>query len=165
MMKENSCKTADPYFKQLRPAAGGTAKGKEAATHTVHLRLLSASALITNRIIAYRSLRPDVNFQLYQIPGQEDDFDVCVTARRADTAPKENDDATVMLEEDLYLAVPSHSPYGSRESIRLTDTKMPIISALAVPSPSARSQTAILWKLDLLPILSLKATLRSLCET
>lgn len=43
-------------------------KGKEAATHTVHLRLLSASALITNRIIAYRSLRPDVNFQLYQIP-------------------------------------------------------------------------------------------------
>ena len=38
-----------------------------------------------------------------QIPGQEDDFDVCVTARRADTAPKENDDATVMLEEDLYL--------------------------------------------------------------
>lgn len=98
-------------------------KGKEAATHTVHLRLLSASALITNRIIAYRSLRPDVNFQLYQIPGQEDDFDVCVTARRADTAPKENDDATVMLEEDLYLAVPSHSPYGSRESIRLTDTK------------------------------------------
>ena len=117
-------------------------KGKEAATHTVHLRLLSASALITNRIIAYRSLRPDVNFQLYQAENHsdydlcvsavrsdlkntdyEDDFDVCVTARRADTAPKENDDATVMLEEDLYLAVPSHSPYGSRESIRLTDTK------------------------------------------
>ena len=46
-----------------------------------------------------------------------------VTARRADTAPKENDPATIMLEEDLYLAVPVHSPYGSRESIRLTDTK------------------------------------------
>ena len=55
---------------------------------------------------------------------QEDDFDVCVTARRADTAQKENDDATVMLEEDLYLAVPSHSPYGSRESIRLTDSEV-----------------------------------------
>ena len=98
-------------------------KGKEASTHTVHLRLLSASALITNKIIAYRNLRPDVNFQLYQTPGQEDDYDVCVTARRADTAPKENDPATIMLEEDLYLAVPVHSPYGSRESIRLTDTK------------------------------------------
>ena len=80
-------------------------KGKEASTHTVHLRLLSASALITNKIIAYRNLRPDVNFQLYQTPGQEDD------------------PATIMLEEDLYLAVPVHSPYGSRESIRLTDTK------------------------------------------
>lgn len=98
-------------------------KGKEASTHTVHLRLLSASALITNKIIAYRNLRPDVNFQLYQTPGQEDYYDVCVTARRADTAPKENDPATVMLEEDLYLAVPVHSPYGSRDSIRLTDTK------------------------------------------
>ena len=96
---------------------------KEASTHTVHLRLLSASALITNKIIAYRNLRPDVNFQLYQTPGQEGDYDVCVTARRADTAPKENDPATIMLEEDLYLAVPVHSPYGSRESIRLTDTK------------------------------------------
>ena len=72
-------------------------KGKEASTHTVHLRLLSASALITNKIIAYRNLRPDVNFQLYQTPGQEDDYDVCVTARRADTAPKENDPATIML--------------------------------------------------------------------
>ena len=50
-------------------------KGKEASTHTVHLRLLSASALITNKIIAYRNLRPDVNFQLYQTPGQEDDYD------------------------------------------------------------------------------------------
>ena len=30
---------------------------------------------------------------------------------------------------------------------------MPIISALAVPSPSARSQTAILWKLALLHII------------
>lgn len=88
-------------------------KGKEASTHTVHLRLLSASALITNKIIAYRNLRPDVNFQLYQTPGQEDDYDVCVTARRADTAPKENDPATIMLD----------SPYGSRDSIRLTDTK------------------------------------------
>ena len=29
----------------------------------------------------------------------------------------------VMLEEDLYLAVPTHSPYGGRSSIRLTDTR------------------------------------------
>ena len=96
-------------------------KGKEAATHTVHLRLLSASALITNRIIAYRSLRPDVNFQLYQIPGQEDDFDVCVTARRADTAPKENDDATVMLEEAIpfSLWIQGVHPFNRHKRCRL----------------------------------------------
>ncbi len=50
--------------------------GREQAIHTIRLRLLSASALITNRIIAFRSLRPDVNFQLYQTSDQSDDYDL-----------------------------------------------------------------------------------------
>ena len=68
------------YRKRLIPLLSSldrlrkSCEGKEASTHTVHLRLLSASALITNKIIAYRNLRPDVNFQLYQTPGQEDDL-------------------------------------------------------------------------------------------
>lgn len=104
--------------------------GKEQATHTIRLRLLSASSLITNRIIAFRALRPDVNFQLYQTyqtdPHADSDYDLCVTARRADSSPADrttSSNATVMLEEDLYLAVPSASPYGKQQSIRLADTR------------------------------------------
>lgn len=37
-------------------------KGKEAATHTVHLRLLSASALITNRIHCLQKSPPGCKF-------------------------------------------------------------------------------------------------------
>lgn len=101
--------------------------GKEQATHTIRLRLLSASALITNRIIAFRALRPDVNFQLYQSYPSDShadaDYDLCVTAKRADVSCKKDSNETVMLEEDLYLAVPSASPYGKQQSIRLADTR------------------------------------------
>lgn len=113
--------------------------GKEQATHTIRLRLLSASALITNRIIAFRALRPDVNFQLYQTsqtdPHADSDYDLCVTARRSDFASVDRNHATVMLEEDLYLAVPSASPYGNQQSIRLADTQQAGYICLAGSRP------------------------------
>ena len=77
-------------------------KGKYQMNHTIHLRLLSASSLITSRIIAYRSLHPEVSFQLYQNPDQDDNFDLCVSARRADTVSEHSahndfaDDVMVM---------------------------------------------------------------------
>ena len=55
-----------PIISSLDQLAAELQMGREQAIHTIRLRLLSASALITNRIIAFRSLRPDVNFQLYQ---------------------------------------------------------------------------------------------------
>ena len=97
-------------------------EGQYQTTHTIHLKLLAASSLITNRIIAYRALRPDVNFQLYQSDSHAD-YDLCVSAKRTDWAAEEFSDYMVMLEEDLYLAVPSHSPYGDKDSIRLADTR------------------------------------------
>lgn len=90
-------------------------------THTIHLRILAASALITNRIIAYRSLHPDVNFQLYQADTHAS-FDLCVSAVRADRKDDDEPDDLVMLEEDLYLAVPADSPFGRKDSIRLSET-------------------------------------------
>ena len=104
-------------------------KGKYQMNHTIHLRLLSASSLITSRIIAYRSLHPEVSFQLYQNPDQDDNFDLCVSARRADTVSEHSahndfaDDVMVMLEEELYLAVPTHSDFGQKTTIRLSETR------------------------------------------
>ena len=73
-----------PIISSLDQLAAELQMGREQAIHTIRLRLLSASALITNRIIAFRSLRPDVNFQLYQTSDQSDDYDLCVSARRAE---------------------------------------------------------------------------------
>ena len=91
--------------------------------HTIHLKLLAASSLITNRIIAYRSLRPDVNFQLYQSDTHDGQFDLCVSAIRSDVEHEEYPGCIIMLEEDLYLAVPTRSPYGDKKSIKLSDTR------------------------------------------
>ena len=93
------------------------------AAHTIHLRILAASALITNRIIAYRALHPDVTFQLYQADTHSA-FDLCVSAVRADRPDLDSgEDNMIMLEEDLYLAVPANSSYGRKNSIRLSETK------------------------------------------
>ena len=69
------------------------------SSHTIHLKLLAASTLITNRIIAYRALRPDVNFQLYQAENHAD-YDLCVSAVRSDLKNTDYEDYMVMLEED-----------------------------------------------------------------
>ena len=97
--------------------------GREQAIHTIRLRLLSASALITNRIIAFRSLRPDVNFQLYQTSDQSDDYDLCVSARRADIPFAHRRTAHCNAGRRPLPCSSTHSPYGHRTSIRLTDTK------------------------------------------
>lgn len=94
-------------------------EGASAATHTIHLQLFAASTLITNCIIPYRAQHPDTSFQLYQ-SGMHSDYDLCISAIRSDGDIPEN--ASVMLEEDLYLAVPASSRYGNRNAISLAET-------------------------------------------
>lgn len=112
-----------PLLSALERIPAELKEGQYQARHTIHLKILAASALITNRIIAYRALRPDVNFQLYQSADTNADFDLCVSAIRADLPNEEYPNAMVMLEEDLYLAVPTHSPYGDKDSICLSETR------------------------------------------
>lgn len=111
-----------PILGALDRIPGELRAGQYLSSHTIHLKLLAASTLITNRIIAYRALRPDVNFQLYQ-SDTNSDYDLCVSAIRSDMKSDEYSDYMVMLEEDLYLAVPAQSPYGGKDSICLSDTE------------------------------------------
>lgn len=120
------------------------------SSHTIHLKLLAASTLITNRIIAYRALRPDVNFQLYQSDAHED-YDLCVSAVRADKKNEEYADSMVMLEEDLYLAVPTHSPYGDKDSICLSDTKNAGYICLAGSRPIRKICNSYFSEADFVP--------------
>lgn len=113
-------KRLTPIMRALDRIPGELRAGQDLANHTIHLKILAASTLVTNCIIAYRALHPDVNFQLYQSDTNED-FDLCVTAIRSDV-PCELEDYSVMLEEELYLAVPAKSRYGGRDSINLSET-------------------------------------------
>lgn len=95
-------------------------EGASQASHTIHLHLYAASTLITNCIIPYRAQHPDVNFQLY-LSDMHSDYDLCVTAIRSDTN-EIPENSRIMMEEELYLAVPANSRYGNRNSIRLAET-------------------------------------------
>lgn len=114
-------KRLTPILRALDRIPGELRAGQNIANHTIHLKILAASTLVTNCIIAYRALHPDINFQLYQSDTHED-FDLCVTAIRSDV-PCELEDYSVILEEDLYLAVPAKSQYGDRTSIKLLETE------------------------------------------
>ncbi len=124
--------------------------GQYQSAHTIHLKILAASTLITNRIIAYRALRPDVSFQLYQSETQTD-YDLCVSAVRADRKEANNPEHMVMLEEDLYLAVPTLSPYGKQSSVRLADTRNDGYICLAGNRPIRRICNSYFSEADFTP--------------
>jgi len=88
--------------------------------HTIHLNLLAASRLVTDCIIEYKTLHPEVNFRLRQNPDVEKE-DLCVSTAFPGEPLKE--DSQLILKESFFLAVPSASRYGSLSSIRLEEIR------------------------------------------
>ena len=83
---------------------------------TVRLRVMAATSLVTDAIIAYREAHPDVHFLLRN--GGEEDFDISIT-----TAATVGEDATraTVFEERIFLVVPAAGRYGELDSVRLAD--------------------------------------------
>ena len=101
-----------------------------ASEKTIHLNFFAASPFITNCIIAYRKIYPDVNFQVSQ---QElsDNCDIHIYSqvsvpgvenRKRDNLP-EGVLRQDILSEDIFLAVPSFSPLADRKSVDLRELK------------------------------------------
>lgn len=88
----------------------------EADRKNVRLRVMAATSLVTDAIIAYRESHPDVHFLLRNAGDQ--DFDLSITTT---VAPVEDTPQTASFEERIFLVVPSEGRYGSAESIRLSD--------------------------------------------
>ena len=57
----------------------------------------------------------------------------------------------VMLEEDLYLAVPTHSPYGDKDSINLADTRNAGYICLAGSRPIRQICNSYFSEADFVP--------------
>ena len=90
------------------------------SVHTIHLNLLAASRLVTDCIIEYKSLHPEVNFRLWQNPDIENE-DLCIST--AFPGEELDGNGSVILKEAFYMAVPSSSPFALRSGIHLEEMK------------------------------------------
>ena len=77
--------------------------------------------------------------------------DLCVSAVRSDLKNTDYEDYMVMLEEDLYLAVPTHSPYGDKDSINLADTRNAGYICLAGSRPIRQICNSYFSEADFVP--------------
>lgn len=104
-----------PIMKSLEQLPKKLADTEKKQRQTIHLNVLAASILVTNCIIAYKAIHPEVNFQFVQSQSTLD-YDLCITA----TLPRRNPAANqVLLEENFFLAVPATSVYADYKEIEL----------------------------------------------
>lgn len=109
-----------PLMAALDELPGAVRGQAEQSSHTIHLNLLAASRLVTNCIIAYKQLHPEIQFRLSQNPAMEK-ADVFISTSFPGEEPEEH--SRLLLQEAFYMAVPSASPYAALPSVALTDVK------------------------------------------
>lgn len=89
---------------------------------TIHLNVLAASKLVTEAIIEYKKMRPDVNFQLLQNT-QSDVFDIEVSTKLLYHSAQADRKENYVCEEPIYLAAPNNERYAALSAVRLADLK------------------------------------------
>ena len=109
-----------PILETLDELPAAVAERANQTVHTIHLNSLAASRLVTDCIIEYKALHPEVTFRLHQKPDTEKE-DLCVTTIFAGEPLPEG--GRLLLKEAFFLAVPSSSPYASRKKIRLEEVR------------------------------------------
>lgn len=108
-----------PIINSLDSLPGRLKEAEKQASHTIQLNILAASALITQSIISFKKLYPEVNFRLLQ-SADEIDFDICISCTGSDKIPKES---ILLVNEKILLAVPSMSGYAKLKSISLSQVE------------------------------------------
>ncbi len=89
---------------------------------TIHLNVLAASGMVTEAIIAYRNMHPDLNFQLLQNT-QNEIFDIELTTRMFYQKNPRKAQTEYVCEEKIFLAVPSNGKYRDKTSITLKEVE------------------------------------------
>lgn len=111
---------ADAIFTQMNHMKAELEKLSGNESHTIRLNVLAASRMVTDILIAYKRLRPESAFQLMQNE-ESQDCDICISTispfEKMDHGAHRND----IFQEEIYLAVPSASPYAGRPSIALKE--------------------------------------------
>ena len=87
---------------------------------TIHLNLLAATRLVTDCIIAYKELHPEIMFRLVQNPDREHD-DICISTAFPGTPLRYGEQ--LLLQERFFMAVPAGSPYAGLDGVDLACLK------------------------------------------
>lgn len=87
---------------------------------TIHLRVLAASAMITEAIIEYESTHNEINFQLLQNT-QSDMFDIEITTKMFYQLSADNAKNQFVCPEKIFLAVPNNEKYRNINSVTLNE--------------------------------------------
>ncbi|MBR2024041.1 MAG: LysR family transcriptional regulator [Clostridia bacterium] len=107
---------------QVDGLAGEIEHLKGERRRTVKLNVLTASTAVTEAVVEYKKKHRGAVFQLIQNEA-ETDCDVSVRLGGADFGAFAKPLTEMVLEEEIYLAVPKNSPYAERESIALGEVK------------------------------------------
>lgn len=111
---------AEAIFTQMDQMKADLARLSGNENHTIRLNVLAASRMVTDMLIAYKRLRPESAFQLMQNE-ESKECDICISTRspfeKLDDSAHRHD----VFQEEIYLAVPSGSPYAGRPSIALSE--------------------------------------------
>ena len=118
-------KRLTPILDALEKIPAELADATDIAERTVSLKILSASELITDIIIEYKDMHPEIIFQLSQSLDATG-WDIKVTSTsQGSPAPEEHS----VFHEEIFLAVPLSSGISASESIDLAQVrKAPFIS-------------------------------------
>ena len=111
-----------PIIHSLDSLTGEIAHMTETENHTVRLSVLAASTLVTEAVIEYKRIHPEVNFHVLQNP-EEELFDIEITTNLFYNNPAANDNNRFICTEKIFLAVPANGKYKDRNSISLTEVK------------------------------------------
>lgn len=104
-----------PIISTLDALPSKLKEAEKQASYTIQLNILAASVMVTQSIISFKKLFPEVNFRLLQ-HADEADFDLCISCVGTAAIPK---GGIPLLKEKILLAVPSSSKYASLKSISL----------------------------------------------
>ena len=98
-------------------------KISELEGRTIRVNIIAASLLITELIIEYKRLNPDIKFILHQSEDAES-CDCIISANLPEFVPNiPKNCLSRSFSEEIKLAVPADSYYSRLDSIQLSDTK------------------------------------------
>lgn len=84
------------------------------------INVLAASTLITDTIIRYQKIHPEVRFQIVQNTETED-ADITIFTREFFQQPLASKDSFYIFSEEIFLAVPNSAEYAEKESVALRE--------------------------------------------